>query len=1439
MKPSLANRFNSSIVTTATAAFALALTCYSASAATGTWTQLTSGGLWSAPANWSGGTIADLSGFTANFNTLDLVADNTVQLDSDRTLTGLTFGDTTTTTAGGWILANNSVATNNLILAGTSPTITVSTLGTAKTATISAIIEGTVGFTKAGAGDLVLSGTNSSFSGPVSITGGALTLDNNTSALGTTSGVTMANATNLRLNGTASATLNYNFPIHLTSGNATIKNFQGIVSPTLNLGGTISGLGGLVLSNEAGGAAVTLNFGLQQPNTYAGNTSIIASAGTNIVVKLGTQNALPTTTTLTIDQGSGNNGTSRTSALDLGGFNQTIAGLVSSNNNFAENAIVRNTGGPATLTINNNSGTSRMFIGKIQQTGVLNVVKTGATNQSLASNNSYTGTTAVNGGTLTLDFVRFGSILTNTPSNYINPTSALELGGGTFAIIGRANGSAAASTAWTGGTSNPVITFTTIPAGLVVGQAITAGTGITGAGTTAYIVGIDTTNNRISLNGNAGAVSGTFETAATTVTTSQTFASTTVNAGRSGLSINTNSGSGTVLTLNAITRNVGGTLDFAQPSLSITNGYTTSTPNTAGTILGGWATVAGANWATNDGTKIVALGSYTLTSAAGTSAGSYAAADIDVDSSAGLLDGTITPNSLRFNAAAANTVTLAAGNNSITSGGILVSSNVGANVSTITGGTLLGAAGTDLVITQTNTGGNLIIQSKIDYNTTATALTKSGAGPLVLTAANTYSGTTYLNEGTVVVSAANNLGAPASNLLFNGGTLQISGTALTSFSSLGRTISVTPAKNLGLSIADPTNTFTVDQVLSHSTGGFSKAGTGKVILNQVNTYTGPTTISNGTVILSGSGTLGSGANLNLAGGQLDLGGFSQTVGTVSISGAFASGDTILNGSLTGTSYLATNATGNAIISANLLANGTIGFAKSGAGTLSLTGNNTYTGTNTISAGVLKIGSTNAFSGGGNVNLAGGVLGLGVGDRTFSTLGTAAGNLQWTASGGFAAYGADRTVTIGTPTTSINWTATSFIGAGNELLLSAADSDATITFNKEISFAGGARTINVANGSSAIDAKMGQVISGGTSGTSNIFVKSGTGTLALTNNGNLYFGNTNITAGTLMLGDGTVNTGRISANSPATAVSANATLAVNRNGATTQLTDLSNDIISGAGSFSQVGSGTTTLTLVNTYSGATTITAGTLALGASNVLPNAVTSTMAIGPGTLSVGAGFTDTVGTLKVTGAATITLGDASSKLAFADSSDPLITWTGSLNITGPIVYGASGSIRFGTSAAALRPDQLALITVAGGGTFGLDSNGYLIEAAPGGFSTWIAGSGFVNGSVPVDKRGPNDDFDNDGISNLVEYGIKDQDPTVSNASIGTFNGTTLSFDKRLDATGLTYAIQDSTDLGIVDFWAEVPAGPFYVNNGTTIAYTLTPGTPEKNFLRLQVLSN
>ena len=81
----------------------------------------------------------------------------------------------------------------------------------------------------------------------------------------------------------------------------------------------------------------------------------------------------------------------------------------------------------------------------------------------------------------------------------------------------------------------------------------------------------------------------------------------------------------------------------------------------------------------------------------------------------------------------------------------------------------------------------------------------------------------------------------------------------------------------------------------------------------------------------------------------------------------------------------------------------------------------------MQGGLLRIDNAGAL-GSGNLSLAdGGVLGLGAGDLTTRTVGTGAGQVQWTGSGGFAAFGADRTVRFTDPVTTIAWTAANFIG----------------------------------------------------------------------------------------------------------------------------------------------------------------------------------------------------------------------------------------------------------------------------------------------------------------------------------------------------------------------------------------------------------------------------
>ena len=126
-----------------TAAILTALSVSDSRAANGTWTNVVSGGLWSATANWTNATVADGSANTADFNSINITTDPTVvHLDAAHTLGNLIFGDTTTASAAGWLLDNNAVPANILTLAGGTPTITVNALGTGTTVTISAVIAG-------------------------------------------------------------------------------------------------------------------------------------------------------------------------------------------------------------------------------------------------------------------------------------------------------------------------------------------------------------------------------------------------------------------------------------------------------------------------------------------------------------------------------------------------------------------------------------------------------------------------------------------------------------------------------------------------------------------------------------------------------------------------------------------------------------------------------------------------------------------------------------------------------------------------------------------------------------------------------------------------------------------------------------------------------------------------------------------------------------------------------------------------------------------------------------------------------------------------------------------------------------------------------------------------------------------------------------------------
>jgi fibronectin-binding autotransporter adhesin len=262
-------------------------------AQSGTWTS-TVDGLWSAPGNWAGGTVANGANNTANFNTLD-ISDQTatttfpavgVELDTPRTIGHLIFGDTNAATPGAWDLFTLTQATNLLTLAdATKPTITVNPLGPVgappaqDAARVLVDLVGTQGFTKLGAGVLRLQGTaGTTITGGINVDAGTLRVR----AVIPAQAINLANGTTLDTNQAIRFAQNINVPSGATAtiiANADIGNIAAS-GATLNI--IAPAAGNTVSANDnwaVNGSAAVINvsapaggFFRLRPNGGAFNT---------------------------------------------------------------------------------------------------------------------------------------------------------------------------------------------------------------------------------------------------------------------------------------------------------------------------------------------------------------------------------------------------------------------------------------------------------------------------------------------------------------------------------------------------------------------------------------------------------------------------------------------------------------------------------------------------------------------------------------------------------------------------------------------------------------------------------------------------------------------------------------------------------------------------------------------------------------------------------------------------------------------------------------------------------------------------------------------------------------------------------------------------------------------------------------------------------------
>jgi fibronectin-binding autotransporter adhesin len=651
-----------------------------------------------------------------------------------------------------------------------------------------------------------------------------------------------------------------------------------------------------------------------------------------------------------------------------------------------------------------------------------------------------------------------------------------------------------------------------------------------------------------------------------------------------------------------------------------------------------------------------------------------------------------------------------------------------------------------------------------------------------------------------------------------------------------------------------TGTNTAGAFLTGSTGRLVIDGSGTVRLYQSNSYSGQMKINAGTLTLvSGSETYNSVAgtyNATITPSALEI----ATSGTLDLqngAGLIGSGSISFTGGalrFTGTSAADLSSrilgssgairidtgTNTPTFSSALGASNTGGLDKSGAGTLSLTAANTYTGPTTVSAGTLQIGgggTTGSIVATSTVTVAGGAAlnfrrtdDYGGG---FANVVSGSGGVQ-VLSGTLAYTGANTytgTTTVSAGTLRIgNGGTTGSIAASSPV---AVSSGAILSFNRTDGYGG--NFANVISGSGGV-----QVLSG---------------TLAYTG-ANTYTGTTTVSAGTLQIGNGT--TGSI-----AGPVANGGALVFNRSNDLTYA-----GIVSGSGTLTHSGAGTLTLSGSSTYTGKTAIAnaSGGISInsiGNVNGGPSALGNPDSVANGTIDVagaltysgGAAATDrrinlgngaTVGRIIHTGSNTLTLnGDifvnvtsnwslrpnaagseirvnglvsgsgASGLFVFGDSSGTATLANSGNSFTGPVnlyqgtlnaasiansgsnsALGAGNVIEFGNSGSNLT-GRLVFTGSAGGssnrlisilgGTVGTGfSNGGIIENSVAGQTLTLTGSVTASGATPSLQIGGAGDgvlsgaiSDGAGDMTLTKIGVGSWTLSGSNAYSGA---TTVS---------------------------------------------------------------
>ena len=456
-----------------------------------------------------------------------------------------------------------------------------------------------------------------------------------------------------------------------------------------------------------------------------------------------------------------------------------------------------------------------------------------------------------------------------------------------------------------------------------------------------------------------------------------------------------NSALGSVVSTRTINVNTGGTLRVDVPNVFNNNFASASTSLPALSIAGG--TVTNGGTATNSALGNVTLAGGTLTATLGSASG-YGSWN---------LNGTVT-----------------------STGTSTISSSAGVPI------TLSAAAGTNTtfdVTSGTLTASAVLGEVTAPGDERVSGFIKTGAGTLVLSGVNTYTGNAAINVGAVSIATTNALPGYITNGRYSvasGATLAVqNAVSEVDIAAMLGTTNFLSGSNLGFDTTAGDRTV-LGNLADTAQGplGIVKLGANTLTLSGTNTYTGPTTVLAGALYLGGTGSL---PNWNVDGGFSLASGASliipNTVSEAEVTTMLGSTNVASGASLLFDTSLGDRTYTSAITNST---QGLLNIGKIGTNTLTLAGTNTHTGNTTLTSGTLNItgsltglaassnfaygntpgntvvnisGSVNDYKNFTGANNAGSIAVMNQTGGSASTLGTNGQDTQWVAQNGGYGY----------------------------------------------------------------------------------------------------------------------------------------------------------------------------------------------------------------------------------------------------------------------------------------------------------------------------------------------------------------------------------------------------------------------------------------------------